>query len=63
MNGQLPQGPQNWWQATLTTFLWACRIPVACFLVVAACCLGFLGIMFLVRLTVWAYEHGLAHKW
>jgi len=64
MNGQTPQPPQNnWWEATLAMFAWACRIPLAFFLVFACGCVGFLAFMFFIRVTVWIYQHGLAHSW
>jgi len=63
MNGQTPQTPQNWWQATLMLFAWACRVPLACLLVFACSCIGFLAFVFLLRLSVWIFQHGLAHWW
>lgn len=63
MNGQTPQPPQTWWEATLDLFRWACRIPAACFVVFTGCCLAFLGLMFVLRLTAWVFRHWLAHWW
>ena len=63
MNGQTPTPQNNWWDATLAAFLWACRIPVACFLVFTGCSLAFLGLMFVLRLTAWVFEHWLSHWW
>jgi hypothetical protein len=62
MNGQtpLPPPPKNRWEATLDLFRWACRIPVACFLVFTGCCVAFLGLVFLIRATVWIYNTYLA---
>jgi len=63
MNGQAPQQPQNWHEATLLMFRWACRIQVACLLLFACGCLGFLGVLFFIRLVVWLYEYCLAVPW
>ena len=63
MNGQTPQQPQNWWEAVLMTFLWACRIPLASLFVFVCGCVAFLAFMFMLRLTVWIFQHGLAHWW
>jgi len=63
MNGQTPQPPQNWWDAILMAFWWACRIPVACFLIFACGCVGFLAVMFFIRATVWIFQRALAHPW
>jgi len=61
MNGQTPQPPQSWWEATLDMFRWACRIPMACLLIFACGCIGFLAVVFFIRLSVWVYSTYLAH--
>ncbi len=63
MNGQTPQSPQSWWEATLDLFRWACRIPAACFVVFTGCCVAFLGLLLVLRLTAWVFRHWLAHWW
>ncbi len=63
MNGQGPQPPQNWWEASLDLFRWACRIPAAFLGVFAICSLVFLGSFFVLRLTAWVFDRWLAHWW
>ena len=57
------QPPKDWWQASLRMFLWACRTPIALFLVWTSSCIGFLAGMFIARATVWIYQHYLSHWW
>lgn len=63
MNGHGPQPPQNWWEATLDLFRWACRIPAALLGVFAISCLVVLAGISCVRFTVWVIQNWLAHPW
>jgi len=53
---QIPQAPQDLWQTILNVFAWAWRIPVACFVVFTCGCIGFLGFVFVYRLTSFIYR-------
>jgi hypothetical protein len=57
------QVPCNIWQALLTLFAWAWRIPVALLVVFTCGSLAFLGFMLVLRLTTWAYQTLLANPW
>jgi hypothetical protein len=57
---QMPQVPQDLWQTVLNVFAWAWRIPVACFVVFTCGCIGFLGFVFVYRVTSFIYRTYLA---
>ena len=59
----LGQKPQMIWSAILTATLFLARLPIALMVIAAAGCLGWLGLMFALRVTQFLYDRFLDHPW
>ena len=59
----LGQIPQNWWSMCIEGLKLITRLPIIALVIVAAAMLSWVGFWFIIRLTLYVYEHWLKNPW